>query len=102
MSLLLLSIFLLPNELLVRWTPHEDNHQIVIVYKCEKSEGHPPFTAYNVWPIEPDDMERTFRRVPTPLGQKCWIGVHVLRVYEGWDGDESTLRVGEYNLTVMD
>lgn len=100
MWLLLMGLFILPTELVVRWTPHPDNVQIVVVYRCEKTTSpvRPVFWAYNSWPIGPDDRERTFRRVPTPIGQKCLIAAQIRRSFEGWDGNDATLKSGEYQL----
>ena len=66
--------------------------------QCDKNAKQPYFRAYNSWPIGPDDRERTFRRVPTPVGQKCLIGAQILRAPSNWDGDESKLQSGEYQL----
>ena len=98
MLLILMGLFIVGGEIVVRWTPHPDNIQIVVVTQCDKNATQLHFRAYNSWPIAPDDRERTFRRVPTPVGQKCLIGAQVLRKWDGWDGSDGTLRSGEYQL----
>ena len=98
LTLVFLSLVITGDSIKLTWTPHPDNERITIVYDCAKDFSHPSFRAVNTWEITPTQMEGTFRRVPTPVGQKCWIAAQVLRGGEGWNGAEETLKSGEYQI----
>ena len=95
---LLIGLALIGDQIRVTWDPHPDNYRVAIVYDCAKDNTHGPFRAVNVFFVEPHDRGRLFRRVPTPVGQKCFITAQIQRRPTDWDGSEDTLEPGEYQI----
>ena len=83
------------NTLDITWQAHADNVKLIIVYDCQ---GKQPFRAVNTWDIEPNDSHAEVRRVPTPIGQQCWITAQIMRGYDGWDGDPQKLHLAEWQI----
>ena len=93
-----MSLALLGNTLSVSFSPHLENAQLQIVYRCDKNAHHPPFYALNAFEIEASQDYAEVHRVTTPVGQPCMLTVSILRAPKDWDGDYTKLYLGEWRL----
>lgn len=98
-ALMLLAI--VGDTLDIVWAPHPDNVRLEAVYDCPAERGKGPFRAVSGWEIDGQDGHAEVHRVRTPLGQRCYIAVAVMRAPEGWDGaDYTKLYRGEWQILI--
>ena len=96
----LMSLAIVGDTLDVIWAPHPDNVRLEAVYDCPAERGKRPFRAVNGWEIDEQDGHAEVHRVMTPVGQRCYITVSVMRAPEGWDGDYAKLYRGEWQILI--